>query len=316
MTCPVLLTECDLTDERRIFEQIKDLATERRNPRTRSIDLASSEAILEQINNEDRLVAEVVRKAIPNIARAVDLVTASFKEGGRLLYFGAGTSGRLGVIDSAECPPTFGVEPGMVEGVIAGGRDTVFLSREGIEDDEAGGENDVESRDVGARDTVVGIAASSRTPYVLGALKAARARKARTVFLCCHEGPAPDVDVVIAVVTGPEAIAGSTRMKAGTAQKMVLNMLTTASMIQLGKVYENLMVDLKPNSEKLIERGKGIVMMLAGLDYRQAEAVFEASGRNVKVACVMARKKLDRPGAERALAEADGFLARALGERE
>jgi N-acetylmuramic acid 6-phosphate etherase len=305
-----------LTDERKIFEQIRNLTTERRNPRTRSIDLASSEEILKQINNEDRLVADVVGKAIPEIARAVDLVVASFKAGGRLLYFGAGTSGRLGVIDAAECPPTFGVEPGMVEGVIAGGRETVFLSREGIEDDEAGGERDVAAKGVDERDTVVGIAASRRTPYVLGALAAARKRGARTVFLCCNDGPAPEVDVVIAVVTGPEALAGSTRMKAGTAQKMVLNMITTASMIKLGKVYENLMVDLKPNSDKLIERGKGIVMLLSGVEYPQAEAFFEASGRNVKVAVVMARRNLSRTEAQKALEAADGFLARALGERE
>jgi len=302
-------------DKPGVFDQIKDLTTEGRNPRTRAIDLASTEEILYLINDEDRLVAEAVRKAVPDVARAVERVVSSFDRGGRLLYFGAGTSGRLGVIDAAECPPSFGVDPDMVVGVIAGGRETVFLSREGIEDDAAGGERDVALHNVCDRDTVVGIAASRRTPYVLFALQAARSRGASTVFLRCNEGPAPDVDVVITVVPGPEAIAGSTRMKAGTAQKLVLNMISTASMVKLGKVYENLMVDLRPNSEKLVARGKGIVMMLAGLDYKEAEAVYESSGRNVKVAVLMARKGASRAEAEKALHEAGGFLARALGER-
>lgn len=298
-----------------VYEQIKTLTTEQRNSRTASIDLASTGEILAMINEEDRRVADAVRDALPEVEQVVDMVVSSFKSGGRLLYFGAGTSGRLGVIDAAECPPTFGVDPGMVTGVIAGGRETVFLSREGIEDDEAGGEEDVVANDVCERDTVVGIAASRRTPYVLGALRAAKARGASTALVRCNRGPAPDVDAVVTVVPGPEAITGSTRMKAGTAQKMVLNMITTASMVKIGKVYENLMVDLRPNSRKLIERGKGIVMMLTGSDYAAAESVFEASGRNVKVAVVMARLGVGREAAERALESADGFLARALGER-
>jgi N-acetylmuramic acid 6-phosphate etherase len=304
-----------MSEKNDIFDQLKGLTTERQNPRTREIDLARTLEILKLINAEDRLVADAVGKALPGIARVVDLVVASFERGGRLLYFGAGTSGRLGVIDAAECPPTFGVDPGMVEGVIAGGKETVFLSREGIEDDQEGGERDVADKGVADRDTVVGIAASRRTPYVLGALKAARSRGASTALLRCNEGPEPDVDVVVTVVPGPEAIAGSTRMKAGTAQKMVLNMITTASMVKLGKVYENLMVDLRPNSEKLIERGKGIVMALAGISYPEAGAVYEASGRNVKVAVTMARKGIGRGDAEKALNEAGGFLARALEER-
>jgi N-acetylmuramic acid 6-phosphate etherase len=304
-----------MREKNKIYDQIKGLTTEQRNPRTRTIDLASTRDILHMINDEDRLVADAVSRAIPDVARVVDAVVSSFKRGGRLLYFGAGTSGRLGVIDAAECPPTFGVEPGMVEGVIAGGRDTVFLSKEGIEDDEAGGEDDVAAVDVGENDTVVGIAASRRTPYVLGALRAAKARGAATALVRCNDGPSPDVDVVITVVPGPEAIAGSTRMKAGTSQKMVLNMITTAAMVRMGKVYENLMVDLRPNSKKLIERGKGIVMLLAGLEYAEAESVFEASGRNVKTAVVMARLGVEREAAERALDDADGFLATALGEK-
>jgi N-acetylmuramic acid 6-phosphate etherase len=306
----------EMREKNGIFDEIKHLTTEQRNPRTRGIDLASTEDILRMLNGEDRLVADAVGGALPDIARVVELVVASFKRGGRLLYFGAGTSGRLGVIDAAECPPTFGVDPGMVVGVIAGGRETVFLSQEGIEDDSRGGERDVAAKNVSERDTVVGIAASRRTPYVLGALSAARARGAATAMLRCNDGPKPDVDVVVTVVTGPEAIAGSTRLKAGTAQKMVLNMITTASMVKLGKIYENLMVDLRPNSEKLIERGKGIVMVLAGVSYAEAEAIYEASGRNLKVAVLMARMGIDRSDAERALLDADGFLARALGERQ
>jgi N-acetylmuramic acid 6-phosphate etherase len=301
--------------ENPLFEQLRALTTESRNPRTRAIDMADTSRILELMNDEDRTVAEAVRGAIPDIARAVDLVTAAFRAGGRLFYAGAGTSGRLGILDAAECPPTFGVDPEMVQGIIAGGRDTVFRSREGVEDHESSGAEDVATHGVRAGDVLVGIAASRRTPYVLGALRAAKERGARTVFLRCNEGPDPGCDAVITVVVGPEAITGSTRLKAGTAQKMVLNMITTASMVKLGKVYENLMVDVRPNSEKLIERAKGIVMMLTGLNYDDAARVYDASGRHVKVAVVMERMKLDKNTAEKRIAEADGFLARALGEQ-
>jgi N-acetylmuramic acid 6-phosphate etherase len=299
-----------------LFEQLKQLTTEQRNPRTGRIDLAPTERILELMNDEDATVAGVVRGSIPDIARAVDLVAAAFRGGGRLFYAGAGTSGRLGILDAAECPPTFGVDPTLVQGMIAGGRDTVFRSREGVEDHESAGVEDVASHGVTSGDVLVGVAASRRTPYVLGALKEAAARGARTVFLRCNEGPSPAVDVVITVVVGPEAITGSTRLKAGTAQKMVLNMITTASMVKAGKVYQNLMVDVRPNSEKLIERAKGIVMMLTGLGYEDASRVYEASERRVKVAVVMERLHVDAAGAERKLAAADGFLARALGETE
>jgi N-acetylmuramic acid 6-phosphate etherase len=298
-----------------LFEELKLLTTEQRNPRTREIDLAPTPRILELMNDEDRGVADAVRRAVPEIALAVDLVAAALRAGGRLFYAGAGTSGRLGVLDAAECPPTFGVDPDLVQGIIAGGRDTVFRSREGVEDLEDSGVDDVAAHGVGERDVLVGIAASRRTPYVLGALREAARRGARTVFLRCNDGPAPDgVDVVITVVPGPEAITGSTRLKAGTAQKMVLNMISTASMVRLGKVYENLMVDVRPNSAKLVERGKGIVMMLTGLSYEEASRVYEAAGRDVKKAVVMQRRGVDAANAQRLLAEAGGFLARALGE--
>jgi N-acetylmuramic acid 6-phosphate etherase len=300
-----------------LFEQLRGLTTEQRNPRTRGIDLAPTSRILELMNDEDQGVAEAVRRAIPDIARAVDLVTEAFRGGGRLFYAGAGTSGRLGILDAAECPPTFGVDVDMVQGIIAGGRETVFVSREGVEDVEDAGAEDVAARGVGRGDVLVGITASRRTPYVLAALREAAARGARTVFLRCNDGPAPDgVDVVVTVVPGPEAITGSTRLKAGTSQKMVLNMISTASMVKLGKVYENLMVDVRPNSAKLVERGKGIVMMLTDLDYDAASRVYEAAGRSVKVAVVMHRRGVDAAEAQRLLRDADGFLARALGERE
>ncbi len=299
-----------------LFEELKRLTTESRNPNTREIDLAPTERILEMMNDEDRGVADAVRRALPDVARAVELVAQAFARGGRLFYIGAGTSGRLGILDASECPPTFGVDPEMVQGIIAGGRETVFRSREGVEDVEAAGIEDIAQANVGERDVVVGIAASRRTPYVLSALAEAKRRGARTVFVCCNDGADPGVDVVVTVIPGPEAITGSTRMKAGTAQKMVLNMITTASMVKLGKVYENLMVDVRPNSAKLIERGKGIVMMLTGLAYDEATAVYEAADRNVKVAVVMERRRVDRAQAESLLRDAGGFLARALGERE
>jgi N-acetylmuramic acid 6-phosphate etherase len=308
-------TRTFMSERNPLFDQLRELTTESRNPRTRGIDLADTARILELMNDEDRTVADAVRGAIGDIARAVDAVTAAFRAGGRLFYAGAGTSGRLGVLDAAECPPTFGVEPEMVQGIIAGGRDTVFRSREGVEDDEGSGAEDVAAHGVRAGDVLVGIAASRRTPYVLGALRAAKERGARTVFLRCNEGPDPGCDVVITVVAGPEAITGSTRLKAGTAQKMVLNMITTASMVKLGKVYENLMVDVRPNSEKLIERAKGIVMMLTGLGYEEAARVYELAGRRVKVAVVMERMQVDAAHAEKRLGDAGGLLARALGEK-
>ncbi len=299
-----------------LFDELKRLTTESRNPRTREIDLAATPRILELMNDEDRGVADAVRKAIPDVARAVDLVAEVFRRGGRLFYVGAGTSGRLGILDASECPPTFGVDPEMVQGLIAGGRETVFRSREGVEDVESAGVDDVAAAGVSERDAVVGIAASRRTPYVLAALAEAKRRGARTVLVCCNDGDDPGVDVVVTVIPGPEAITGSTRLKAGTAQKMVLNMITTASMVKLGKVYENLMVDVRPNSAKLVERGKGIVMMLTGLGYEDATRVYEAADRNVKIAVIMERRRVDRKEAERVLSDAGGFLARALGERE
>jgi len=209
---------------------------------------------------------------------AVELVVASFQADGRLLYIGAGTSGRLGILDASECPPTFGVSPDRVVGVIAGGRDTVFLSREGVEDDEDAARNDVGAKTVAESDTVIGITASRRTPYVMAGLGEAKRRGASTVLVTCNPPTEVDVDVQINLVVGPEAITGSTRLKAGTAQKMTLNMITTASMVKLGKVYENLMVDVRPTSAKLKERAKGLVMLRVAEPHHHAGHLEDRGG--------------------------------------
>ena len=306
---------------RKVFNQIKDLITEERNPNTFDIDTKSTLQILKSINKEDKKVALAVEREIPNIARAVDLIVNAFKKKGRLFYIGAGTSGRLGVLDAAECPPTFGTPPGMIRGIIAGGRRTLVRSKEGVEDNFEAGAKDLEKNKICKKDVVVGIAASRRTPYVLGALKKAKKVGAKTIFIFCNPIPRHGiraskleikVDVAISPILGPEVIAGSTRMKAGTAQKMVLNMLTTTAMIKLGKVYQNLMVDLQAKSEKLVERSKRIIMMLTGVDYKEAEKYLERAGGKVKTALVMILANVDKKTAEQRLKEAGGFVAKAI----
>jgi N-acetylmuramic acid 6-phosphate etherase len=246
----------------------------------------------------------------------VDYIVASFKSGGRLVYVGAGTSGRLGVLDASECPPTFGSDPDMVVGVIAGGYTAVVSAVEGAEDRADHGAQAMDDLEVGPEDTVVGLAASRRTPYVVSAVARARSLGARTVYVTCtpREEFTLDVDVAICPVVGPEVVMGSTRMKAGTAQKLVCNMLSTASFIRIGKVYENMMVDLLANSQKLVERGRRTVMPVTGCDYNAAAHAIEAAGRSVKVAIVMQKLGCSRHEAERRLADADGFVRAALGE--
>jgi N-acetylmuramic acid 6-phosphate etherase len=303
---------------KRVFNQIKDLVTEERNPDTFDIDSKSTLQILKLINQEDKKVALVVEKEIPNIARAVDLIVNAFKNKGRLFYIGAGTSGRLGVLDAAECPPTFGTPPGMIEGIIAGGRRTLVRSKEGVEDDFRAGAKDLGKNKISKKDVVVGIAASRRTPYVLGALERAKKAGAKTVFVFCNPTSKlrTKVDVAISPILGPEAIAGSTRMKAGSAQKMILNMLTTASMIKMGKVYQNLMVDLQVRSEKLVERSKRIIMMTTGVDYKKAKEYLEKAGGKVKTALVMILANVDKKTAEKRLRQAGGFVAKAINDWE
>ncbi len=303
---------------KKVFNQIKDLVTEERNPGTFDIDTKSTLQILKLINKEDKKVALAVEKEIPNIAKAVDLIVNAFKNKGRLFYVGAGTSGRLGVLDAAECPPTFGTNPGMIKGIIAGGRRTLVRSKEGVEDDFEAGAKDVGRNKVSAKDVVVGVAASRRTPYVLGALEKAKRVGAKTVFIFCNPTPKlkTRVDVAISPILGPEVIAGSTRMKAGTAQKMILNMLTTASMIKLGKVYQNLMVDLQARSEKLEERSKRIIMMATGANYKKAERYLEKADGKVKTALVMILANVDKETARKKLRKAKSFVTKAISDKK
>jgi N-acetylmuramic acid 6-phosphate etherase len=299
---------------RNVFNQIKDLITESRNPKTLDIDTFSTLEILKIINTEDKRVAFEVEKVIPQIARGVDLIVSSLKKNGRIFYIGAGTSGRLGVLDAAECPPTFGTDPKRIQGIIAGGYKTLVRSKEGVEDNFSAGVNDLKNKKLNRKDVVVGIAASKRTPYVLGGLSYAKIVKAKTIFIFCN--PSKDLkvkpDVVISPILGPEVIAGSTRMKAGTAQKLILNMLSTASMVKLGKVYQNLMVDLQAKSEKLCERSKRIIMILTGLDYKKAEYYLKKAKGKVKTALVMILAGVDKKEAERRLENSEGFIKKAI----
>ena len=299
------------------FEEFARLATEQRNPRTRDLDTLDVAGVLARISAEDHTVPAAVARELPAIAQAVDLVIASFREGGRLIYVGAGTSGRLGVLDASECPPTFGSDPEMVRGVIAGGTGALVRAVEGAEDRESEGEQAMRERGVGPRDTVIGLAASRRTPFVVAALRVARRLGARTAYVTCTPRSEfqLDVDVAICPEVGPEAIMGSTRMKAGTAQKLVLNMITTAAFVRMGKVYENMMVDLMATSEKLVERSRRTVMTVAGVDYDTAATAIANAGKSVKTAIVMLKLGCPRAEAESRLARAEGFVRAALEAR-
>jgi N-acetylmuramic acid 6-phosphate etherase len=269
---------------------LEKLLTEQANPASASIDALSTEEMLRVINGEDRGVAEAVAKEIPAIASAVDAIVARFKDGGRLFYIGAGTSGRLGVLDASECPPTFGVKADMVQGIIAGGERALSRATEASEDDPASGARDLTARGFTARDALVGIAASGRTPYVLGAIEEAKRLGAATVGISCT----PDSElaraaaIAITPLVGPEVIAGSTRMKAGTAQKLVLNMLSTGAFIRMGYVYGNLMVNVQPTNAKLADRGRRIVAQAAGVSGERAAELLEAAGGNVRNAITIA----------------------------
>jgi len=297
-----------------VFEEIKDLITEARNPRTIDIDQKSTVEILQLINDEDQSVAGAVAQEISHIAEAVDLIVAAIKAGGRLFYVGAGTSGRLGVLDASECPSTFGTEPDLVQGIIAGGYKALLRSQEGAEDIADNGAQDLIDHGFSASDVLCGIAASQRTPYVLGAIAKAKDLGAKVIFVFCNplERLPVEVDVAICPIVGPEVIMGSTRMKAGTATKLVLNMLTTAVMIQLGKVYQNLMVDLKMTSEKLEERSKRIVMLATGVGYNLAEATLNLANGHVKTALVMILAGVDVEKARERLRLGNGFVRNAI----
>jgi len=301
-------------DRKALFEQLKELTTEQRNPASMSIDAESVEGILRIMNEEDKKVARAVEKEIPYIAQAVEIVVDAFKKGGRLIYVGAGTSGRLGVLDAVECPPTYGTDPEMVQGLIAGGRRAMFRSVEGAEDREDDGAHDIDLKKVGRKDVVCGLAASRRTPYVVGAVKRARRLGARTLYVTTNPRSEfnIDVDVAICPVVGPEVIMGSTRMKSGTAEKLVLNMITTASMIRLGKVYENMMVDLQMTNRKLVERSKRVLMTITGCGYDEAERVLKDAGGHVKTALVMVKAGIGVEEARRRLEKSGGFVRGAI----
>jgi N-acetylmuramic acid 6-phosphate etherase len=291
--------------------------TEQRNPRTQRIDVAASLEIVDLINAEDASVAPAVHLVRQDVARAIDLVVDALRRGGRLIYVGAGTSGRLGVLDASECPPTFGTPPEMVVGVIAGGYAALVKSSEGAEDDVNAGMEAMDLARVTARDFVLGIAASGTTPYVRAALSRAQTIGATTGLFSCSDPPQvlrATCDVLILPKVGPEALTGSTRMKAGTATKLVLNTISTGAMIRLGRAYGNLMVDLKAVSDKLRDRGERIVMECCGVDRVAARAAIDAAGGSVKLAIVMVRTGTGRTEAEQALAAAGGFVRRAVGD--
>ncbi|QCR19978.1 N-acetylmuramic acid 6-phosphate etherase [Agrococcus sp. SGAir0287] len=293
---------------------IAALGTEGRNPRTLDLDTLDTTTLLERMNDEDATVAGAVRAALPQIADAVDRIAAARRRGGRLVYLGAGTSGRLGLLDAVECPPTFGTDPGEVVGLMAGGRDAFVVAVEGAEDDPDLGAADVAGLGVGADDVVVGLAASGRTPYVLGGLAEARARGAATVAVACNPGSriGAAADVAIEVATGPEVLTGSTRLKAGTAQKLVCNMLSTASMVRTGKAYGNLMVDVRPTNAKLVDRAQRIVAEATGADRAAAADALAAAGEHAKVAIVMLLADRDATGAQALLDAAGGDVRAAL----
>src|SRR4051794_24215305 len=291
-----------------------DLLTEQRLAESMSLDSMSVDSAVALMNAQDEVTIRAASAVRPDVVRAIELVVAAISRGGRLIYFGAGTSGRLGVLDASECPPTFRTDPQMVQGVIAGGEAAMFRSQEGAEDSADGGAAAADEKRVGSNDVVMGIAAGGTTPFVHGALRRASERGAKTIFLTCVAPIAnePNVDVVIRPLVGPEVLTGSTRLKAGTATKLVLNQITTISMVQLGKCYENLMVDLRATNSKLWDRGARIVRTLTGLDREQAMSLLRRADGDVKLAVVMQRKSLNPDTARRLLEQANGHLRAAL----
>ncbi|MBP2076135.1 N-acetylmuramic acid 6-phosphate etherase [Oceanobacillus polygoni] len=293
---------------------LEKLTTEARNQHTMHLDEMSTMDILRTMNKEDQQVLTAIKEQLPQIEKATQYAIESFKKNGRLIYVGAGTSGRLGILDAVECVPTFGTSPEMVQGIIAGGMKALYEAAEGAEDDPELGANDLKSIQLSENDTVIGIAASGRTPYVIGALQYANSKKASTVSIYCNKDAVMSqyASVAIELLTGSEVLTGSTRLKAGTSQKMVLNMISTASMVGIGKVYQNFMVDLKPTNEKLEERSKRNIMEVTGVDYETAASYFEKSKHQVKIAIVMILLQCSYEDAINKLKSSDGFVRRAL----
>jgi N-acetylmuramic acid 6-phosphate etherase len=299
-----------------LLKELQALITEGRNPASARLDAMSTREILETMNREDAKVVAAAAKVIPEIEKAVELIVEAFRSGGRLFYIGAGTSGRLGVLDAAECPPTFGTEPELVQGFIAGGYGALVKAVEGAEDDATGSHDFLKQRGLCDKDCVCGIAASKRTPFVRGGLDFAKAAGAKTILVTCNPPSGQDdgLDVIIAPVVGSEVLTGSTRMKAGTATKLVLNMLTTAAMVRMGKCYGNLMIDLRATSAKLRERARAMLMLLTGISYSDAERFLEVAGGELKTAIAMQVLQLDAEEARKRLAEAEGQLRAAIGD--
>lgn len=290
------------------------ISTEQRNPNTLQIDQVSTLEMVKLINEEDKKVALAVEQVLPEIATAIDMIVEQFKQGGRLVYIGAGTSGRLGILDASECPPTYGADPSMVIGLIAGGDTAIRKAVEGAEDSPEKSVADLEAIHFTTRDVLVGLAASGRTPYVIGGLTYAKQLGAKTIAIACTKGSeiGSIADIAIEPLPGAEVITGSTRMKAGTAQKLILNMLTTGSMIKIGKVYSNLMVDVQASNLKLIERAKRIVCEATGIPRSQAEALLEKTNYDVKLTILIAKTGLNSEQAAQYLKEAEGHLQRAI----
>ncbi|MGG1689942.1 N-acetylmuramic acid 6-phosphate etherase [Heyndrickxia ginsengihumi] len=293
---------------------LEKLTTEQRNKSTMNLDTLSTIDILRLMNEEDQSVPLSVRKELPQIEKVVEAAKRSFQQGGHLIYIGAGTSGRLGVLDAAECVPTFSADPSMVQGLIAGGISAMTVAVEGAEDSFMLGEEDLKRIHLTEKDTVIGIAASGRTPYVIGALDYAKKVGAATVSLACNKDAeiSKHADINIEVQVGPEVLTGSTRLKSGTAQKLVLNMISTAAMIGIGKVYKNLMVDVKPTNSKLVERSKSIIMQATDCSYEEAEQAFREADENVKLAIVMVLTNLSKEEAKQKLDEAKGFIRKII----
>ncbi|WP_024613352.1 N-acetylmuramic acid 6-phosphate etherase [Clostridium sp. Ade.TY] len=293
---------------------LNKLDTEKRNCNSKNIDKLSTREIVKLINEEDKKVALAVQEVLQEIANAIDLIYTQVKKGGRLIYIGAGTSGRLGVLDASECPPTYGVSFDLVRGLIAGGESAMFKAKEGAEDSKELCVEDLKAIGFNENDALVGIAASGRTPYVIGGLEYAREIGAKSVSICCvNNGEVSKYsDIAIEVIPGAEVVTGSTRMKAGTAQKMILNMLSTGVMIKCGKVYENLMIDLKPTNKKLVERAKVIIMESTGCERETAEKFFYKSSENVKLAIFMILSGLEVEDAIKVLEESEGRISEAL----
>ena len=297
-----------------IEENLELLTTESRNESSMQIDTARAHDILQIMNEQDQLVALAVKAVLPEIEAAVQFVFESFKKGGRLIYLGAGTSGRLGILDAVECPPTFSTDPEMVIGLMAGGEGAFLKAVEGAEDDPELGVHDLKNLELTENDTVIGIAASGRTPYVIGALRYARNIGAKTVALSCNKNAAisKEADQAIEVIVGPEVLTGSTRLKSGTAHKMILNMISTASMVLIGKAYENLMVDVKVSNLKLKERAIGIIRKITGVSYETALETLEKADLQVKTAIVMIKVDTTKEQAEKLLADANGYVKIAI----